>query len=440
MGSSTMPVVPDSARPSSAAGLSVSRPRPRNRARSVSHSTGPCGRPSRLRTCTAHTAGSRGSRGAPMAEQRRAVGQVFRFEKQLAEGRMREIVGRGRQDDLRVAGDVDFADPRALIDHRHPADFDVVFGGHGDVELRGDLVVVAAERRPFGAELDHVVVRLRGGRMIGGRPHRPAPHIAQVDELAARIARRVAPRLRHREAAAEAAAAAGVGHDRHVVAVRQELRVRKDRVRRSIPPHRHGRRRRDDAHFVERPRLNRRRVTRHALLQQQLGGLHSRVGVKALHHRIAEQRVRQRDQGHAGVVGEVGADHGAGGGAVRFGARRRRDGRPRARCSRWRRRIRSRPRGPPRPAAAGWPRSAADRSSRRAPWRRAPPPARRPARASGRAPERRRPCTDRCRAGRRRCRRTPRCPRARRERRRTPSGGARPSGTIHRGACPDSCA
>jgi len=33
-------------------------------------------------------------------------------------------------------------------------------------------------------------------------------------------------------------------------------------------------------------------VTRHALLQQQLGGLHSWVGVKALHHRIAEQRVR----------------------------------------------------------------------------------------------------------------------------------------------------
>ena len=57
IGSSTTPVVPDSARPSSAAGSSVSRPRPRNRARSVSHSTGPCGRPSRLRTCTAHSAG-----------------------------------------------------------------------------------------------------------------------------------------------------------------------------------------------------------------------------------------------------------------------------------------------------------------------------------------------------------------------------------------------
>jgi hypothetical protein len=59
-------------------------------------------------------------------------------------------------------------------------------------------------------------------------------------------------------------------------------------------------------------------MTRHALLQQQLGGLHSWVRVKALHHRIAKQRVRQRHHGHACVVSKVGADHCAGGGAVRF--------------------------------------------------------------------------------------------------------------------------
>ena len=74
---------------------------------------------------------------APVAEQRGAVGQVFGFEKQFAEGRMREIVGGSGQHDLGIAGDVDLADPRALVDHRHPADFDVVFGGHGDIELGG---------------------------------------------------------------------------------------------------------------------------------------------------------------------------------------------------------------------------------------------------------------------------------------------------------------
>jgi hypothetical protein len=103
-----------------------------------------------------------------MAEQRRAVGQVFRFQEQLAEGRMRQIVGRRGQDDLLVAGDVDFTDPRALIHDRHPADFHVVFRGHGHVELRRDAVIVAAERRLLRAKLDDVVVGLCGGWMIGG--------------------------------------------------------------------------------------------------------------------------------------------------------------------------------------------------------------------------------------------------------------------------------
>ena len=60
-----------------------------------------------------------------MAEQRCAVGQVFCFEKQFAKSRMREIIGGGSEDDLRVTGDVDLSDPRALIDHRHPTDFDI---------------------------------------------------------------------------------------------------------------------------------------------------------------------------------------------------------------------------------------------------------------------------------------------------------------------------
>ncbi len=300
---------------------------------------------------------------------------------------------------------------------------------------------MAAERRLVGAELDHVVVRLRCRRMIGGRPDRSAPHIAQVDELAARIARRVAPRLRHREAAAEAAAAAGVGHDRHVVAVRQELRVRKDRVRRSIPPHRHRRRRRDDAHFVERPRLNRRRVTRHALLQQQLGGLHARVGVKALHHR--DRRAARSPARPAscprGAPGRCGRR-----------CRRRRSARrsavaglvgARARCSRWRRRTRSRPRGPApvsrRRLAAlrGGSIIAASAVAYGATTSSSPSPRFRPEPGDaeglvliGVVP------IDDVVGGLRDA------PRHAASGARTRSGGARPCGTIHRAACPDSSA
>ena len=63
IGSSVAPVVPVSDRPSIAWGRSGPRPRPRKRARSVSHSTGPWARPSRLITCTAHTSSSSGPRG-----------------------------------------------------------------------------------------------------------------------------------------------------------------------------------------------------------------------------------------------------------------------------------------------------------------------------------------------------------------------------------------
>ena len=244
-----------------------------------------------------------------MAQQRGAAGEVFGFEKQLAEGGVGEIVGGARQHDFGVAGDVDLADPRALIDDRHPPDFDIVFGGDGDVELCRHLVVVAPERRPLGAKLDHIVVGLGGRGVIGRGPDGSAAHVAQVDTLGARIARGVAARLGDGEAAAEAAAAAGVGHDRQVVAIGQKLRVRHDRVRRPESPRGHRRRRRGDPHLVERPRLNHRRAARHALLQQQLGGLHARVGVKTVHHSIAEQRVRERHQRHAGVVREVGANH-----------------------------------------------------------------------------------------------------------------------------------
>ena len=72
------------------------------------------------------------SRGRRWQTSAALSGRYSVSTKQLAERRMREIVGWRRQDDLGVAGDVDFADPRALIHDRHPADFDVVFGGDRD--------------------------------------------------------------------------------------------------------------------------------------------------------------------------------------------------------------------------------------------------------------------------------------------------------------------
>ena len=73
---------------------------------------------------------------APMAEQRGALGQVLRLEEQLAEGRMREVVGGGSEDDLGVARDSISRIRVALVGHGQPAHLDVVFGRDRDVELR----------------------------------------------------------------------------------------------------------------------------------------------------------------------------------------------------------------------------------------------------------------------------------------------------------------
>ncbi len=63
IGSSTTPVVPDSGARRGPAGRPARAPGRGSGPRSVSHSSGPCVRPSRLRTCTAHSAASSGERG-----------------------------------------------------------------------------------------------------------------------------------------------------------------------------------------------------------------------------------------------------------------------------------------------------------------------------------------------------------------------------------------
>jgi hypothetical protein len=68
-----------------------------------------------------------------MADECRTLWQVIGLEKQFAERGMRKIIRRGSEHDLRVTRR--FRDPGALIDHRQPADFHIVFRGDGDVGL-----------------------------------------------------------------------------------------------------------------------------------------------------------------------------------------------------------------------------------------------------------------------------------------------------------------
>ena len=244
IGSSTMPVVPDSARPSSATGSVGRRGRGRGSARD------------RFPIRPAPAAGPRGSgRGTPtppasaaiarpaMAEQRGAVGQVFGFDEQLAERRVRQVGGRRRQHDLGVAGDVDLADARARGCARS--------AGAPRRRLRSRRRCRAASRsrrrgggrsRVRREKVDEVVVRLAPRRLIGGRPDLAAAHVAQVDELAAGIARRVAAPAWSPGSPRQSWRRRRRWSRRDVVAVRQELRVRERRVRRAVAAHRDRRR------------------------------------------------------------------------------------------------------------------------------------------------------------------------------------------------------
>ena len=106
----------------------------------------------------------------PAAEQRVALRDVLRFHEELAEGRVGEIVGSGREDDLGVAGDLELPGPIPVVGHLDPADLDVVLGRDRDLELRPDLVVPPLEGRLLHRERDDLVLRVPAGRVMGGGP------------------------------------------------------------------------------------------------------------------------------------------------------------------------------------------------------------------------------------------------------------------------------
>src|SRR4030095_16142532 len=78
------------------------------------------------------------------------------------------------------------------------------------------------ERRALRNEGHQIVVRLHIERLCSRRPDGPGSHIPEIDELAARVARRVAPAPGDRAAPARARPASGVGYDGDVVAVGQK--------------------------------------------------------------------------------------------------------------------------------------------------------------------------------------------------------------------------
>ena len=99
--------------------------------------------------------------GPAGAENRLPLAEDLGLNEKIAERRMQRVRGRRCENDFRVTRDVDrSARPRAVGD-ADPAQFDVVFRRNGDLGMRVEVVVAAAELRPRLRENRFVIVSAR---------------------------------------------------------------------------------------------------------------------------------------------------------------------------------------------------------------------------------------------------------------------------------------
>ena len=137
-GSSTVPAVSDSGRASTMeSALRKSRPRPRNRARSVSNCSAPSASPSTtldVKHPERRSPGSRLRRVASSVPPPSAI--EFGLHEHLRERRVRGVGGRRRQHHLGVARQLDLAGAPALVGDRHAAHLRVVVRRDQDVRRR----------------------------------------------------------------------------------------------------------------------------------------------------------------------------------------------------------------------------------------------------------------------------------------------------------------
>ena len=248
--------------------------------------------------------------GSSGADKGGALWQVLGLDEELAEDGMGQVFGDRGQGDLGVARDLELARPVALVGHGQAAHLDVVLGGDRDVELRRDVLLKAAKDGPLGSEGDQIILGLAVRGMVGRGPDRPGAHVPQVEELTSQVTGRVLAVPGDGAATAQAGPASRVGDDGGVGAVGQELRVRESGVGRPEAPDRHRGDRSRHPRLLGGSELRDGSMARHALLQQQRGGLHAGIGVEALHHWIAEDGVGQRDQAHPLVMGQECLDDG----------------------------------------------------------------------------------------------------------------------------------
>ena len=241
------------------------------------------------------------------------MGEDLRLDEEVAESRMQRVRGRRCKDDLRVTRNVDHSARPAAVGDRDPAQFDIILRRDGDLRMRVEVVVAAAELRSSAREDRFVGVRPFERRLIRRRPELPARRVAQVAECTPIVAGAVFAPACHRDVLPAAVTAAPV-RDHHVVsAVRQKLHLRYRGVGGAENPDRHFLAEGSRPQFGELGGARKeRRSLRNPLLKQQHCCLEFRVRPESLLHRTVQEQIGQREEAHALVMCQEGPDHDTG--------------------------------------------------------------------------------------------------------------------------------
>ena len=247
-------------------------------------------RPSRPRPSTtwaSQTGASPLDRGRRVASSVSSSGTHSVCTLRLENAGWASVRRRRRQHDLGVRRQLDLPRPRPEIRERDAPHLGIVLRRHDHLERGAHGPVAPNDLRAVLGERDRVAVRLAAPRLVAGRPGLAAVDVAKEHVRPPPVARDVLPPARDGEVAPAAVSRARRRQHHRVASVREQLRPRHRAVRRAEAPldGRHELAHVADGLDLVRARPRDRHVPRRPLLQEQLGGLDHRLGVKARAHR-----------------------------------------------------------------------------------------------------------------------------------------------------------
>ncbi|MCY1390258.1 hypothetical protein D9M71_50740 [compost metagenome] len=139
-------------------------------------------------------------------DQRAELGQPLGLHEQLGEGRVRIVGGRRREHQFGIGGEFDIAGAASVVGQGDLAYLAIVLAGDQHFETGGQRVLALQELGVMFLEEHFAAGHFRAARLQRRRPHRPALGIAQEDEAAPVVTRRVLAPARHGDVAPAAVA------------------------------------------------------------------------------------------------------------------------------------------------------------------------------------------------------------------------------------------